>query len=147
QIARDLRFFRLAGVRNFIGTDGFSALPSHVSGQPLEETPHEAELLLARLAASGIPIPPAGRGSMDLRLGTAEEQEFQAWLSKQFNISESPPEISTSNFSTLRSAATEDGQLSAFPFVAFAPGSKMPSKRWHLRRFIEVGQALIDRFD
>jgi len=157
QIARDVRFFRLAGVRNFIGTDGFGALPPHVAGQPLEETPHEAELLMARLAASGIPIPLSGHGSMDLHLGPAEEQEFQAWLAKNFSISASPSNISASqpfSFSASKAVSASSSdisafsfQLSTFPFIAFAPGSKMPAKRWPLDRFIEVGQTLIDRFD
>src|SRR5439155_3240750 len=168
QIARDARFFRLAGIRNFIGTDGFSALPPHAPGQPLEEVPHEAELLLARLAASGIPIPPAGHGSMDLRLGESEEAEFRNWLDRESRRQKPESPISASDFhrseqrvsstfpslpslpsvksgTTLVSAFSF--QLSAFPFVAFAPGSKMPAKRWPLGRFVEVGRALIDRFD
>ncbi len=149
QIARDVRFFRLAGIKHFIGTDGFAALPARTPGQPLEQTPREAELLLARLAASGIRIPPSGRGSMDLHLGHAEEQEFREWLRTQ--------DHQTAGLLDYRTRDPRDPAscgpvvpLSRGPadlFVAFAPGSKMPAKRWPLDRFIEVGRTLIEYFD
>src|ERR1035438_9905150 len=83
QIARDVRFFRAAGIKEIIGTDGFAAPPKRTPGQPLEAVPHESELLLARMAASGIPVPPPGQGCMDLNLGAPEEAEVNGWLDSQ----------------------------------------------------------------
>jgi asparagine synthase (glutamine-hydrolysing) len=122
QIRRDLQFFRLAGIKHFIGESGFGAEPKRVPGRALEEVPHETELLLARLAASNLPIPPAGGGCMDLGLGTAEKTEVREWLDQ----------------------LPGDGGR---PWVAFGPGSKMPAKQWPEERFEEVGQALIARHD
>ena len=122
QIRRDLQFFRLAGIRHFIGESGFGAEPKRLPGRALEEVPHETELLLARLAASNLPIPPAGRGCMDLGLGTAEKTEVRDWLDH----------------------LPGDGGR---PWVAFGPGSKMPAKQWPEERFAEVGQSLIARHD
>ena len=58
QVKRDLRFFRWARINNFIATQGFDNLPEKILGQPLPATPHETDMLLARLNRSGIPTPP-----------------------------------------------------------------------------------------
>jgi asparagine synthase (glutamine-hydrolysing) len=122
QVARDLRFFRAAGINNFIGTEGFASPPPRTPGRLLDEVPHEAELLLARLAASGIPVPPPDRGCMDLRLGLEEETELRGWLRP----------------------LPEDGGR---PWIGFGPGSKMPAKQWPWDRFLDVGNRLIEKFD
>ena len=122
QILRDKRFFRAAGIKQFIGTEGFAAPPVKIHGRPLEDVPHEAELLLARLAASNIKIPAAGHGCMNLNLGANEAAEVEAWLAKR----------------------PSDGGR---PWIGFGPGSKMSAKRWPLERFAEVGRNLIERFD
>src|SRR5204863_7985797 len=72
---RDRRFFALAGIRRFIGFERFYPFPAKVPGQPLAEVPPEADLLLERIAASGIPVPPRGEGSMELGLGPSEERQ------------------------------------------------------------------------
>jgi len=145
-------------------------------GQPLESTPNETDLLLARLAVSGVPIP--ARGCMDLHLGVAEEKEFEEWIAKEKaeklktetlkkgSMVSSPSdgkkedrsskiedgsgqEVRSSKFE-VRSSQTPNCYLLSpisSPFVAFGPGSKMPAKRWPIERFAEVGQSLIDRFD
>jgi ADP-heptose:LPS heptosyltransferase len=122
QIARDRRFFRAAGINHFIGDEGIAASPVRKPGRPLDELPHEADLLLARMAASGIPVPAPGKGCMDLRLGPTEKAEVYLWLDPL------PP---------------DKGRT----WVGFGPGSKMPAKQWPLERFLDVGQNLIDRFD
>lgn len=122
QIARDRRFFSLAGISHFIGMEGFTPLPAKANGTPLAETLPESELLLKRLSASGLPVPPAEQSRMDLGLGAAEEAAVTRWLKGL------PP----------------DGGRS---WVAVAPGSKMPAKRWPLERFAEVVQRLIAEFD
>ena len=122
QILRDKRFFRAAGIKQFIGTEGFAAPPVMIPGQPLEAVPHESELLLARLAASNIHVPATGQGCMDLNLGTKEAAEVEVWLAK------------------LPAAGGR-------PWIGFGPGSKMSAKRWPVERFAEVGRNLIERFD
>jgi ADP-heptose:LPS heptosyltransferase len=122
QILRDERFFRLAGIKEFIGTGGFSPPPTRVPGHTLAEVPHESEMLLARLAAADLPIPPVEQGCTALGLGATEEQAVRDWLGGL------PP----------------DGGR---PWVAFGPGSKMPAKRWPAYRYAEVGNELIRRHD
>jgi asparagine synthase (glutamine-hydrolysing) len=122
QVQRDRSFFRLAGIKQFMGVEGFSTDPGRVAGRALEAVPHESDLLLARLAASDIPVPRPGRGCMALGLGAAEQSEVRNWLGKL------PP----------------DGGR---PWIAFGPGSKMPAKRWPLERFAEVGRDLIKKHD
>src|SRR6266545_3935843 len=58
QVERDRKFFSLAGIRQFVGMEGFTERPTKVAGRPLEMLPFEADLILGRLAASGIPTPP-----------------------------------------------------------------------------------------
>lgn len=122
QIARDHRFFRLAGIRNFIGMKGFKALEPKEPGQVLRHSPLESELLLLRLAASGLEVTPGDAARMDLGIGPEEEKAVQHWLGDLPN----------------------DGGR---PWIAIGPGSKMPAKRWPLRRFEELGRKLIAEFD
>src|ERR1043166_8155478 len=75
QVERDRKFFSAAGIRTFIGLGGFVELPQKNPGQPLGVTAAESDLLLGRLAADGIKVPAAGKGSLDLRLGDAEQAE------------------------------------------------------------------------
>jgi glycosyltransferase involved in cell wall biosynthesis/ADP-heptose:LPS heptosyltransferase len=122
QMARDRKFFALAGIQNFIGLKGFPELPRKVPGRPLDGTLAEADLLLARLAADGIPVPGAGRGAMDLGLGAVEEAEVAAW----------------------RARLPADGGRR---WVGIGPGSKMPAKRWPEERYREVVAGLIAAAD
>ena len=118
QIERDRRFFSLAGIKTFVGMDGFAALEIKKPGVPLAETPRESELLLKRLSF----FAPTYNYRKDLALGAGEEKEVADWLARQ----------------------NSDGGRR---WVAFAPGSKMPAKRWPLERFIEVGRGLIEPYD
>lgn len=122
QVERDRKFFGLAGLKQFYGMNGFRALPRKVPGQPLGATPSEADLLLERLAADGLPVPPAGQGSLELRLGAAEETEVKSWLNQ----------------------LPDDGGR---PWIGIGPGSKMPAKRWPETQFREVVARLIGEFD
>ena len=47
QVARDYHFFKLAGIRNFIGMRGFKALEPKEPGKTLRHSPLESELLLS----------------------------------------------------------------------------------------------------
>jgi asparagine synthase (glutamine-hydrolysing) len=122
QVKRDLLFFRLAGIRRYIGASGFSSLPFRGHNKPLPQVPHESDVLLSRLAASGIPCPQPVHGCMELNLGMADEAELSRWLE--------------------RFTGNEDKL-----WVGFAPGSKMPAKKWPLKNFAAVGKSLISDFD
>lgn len=120
QIARDRRFFSLAGIRTIIGMHGFPKLPEKLPGQELASTPSEADLLLERLARDGIPVPPPGFGSLDLCLGDGDLRELEQWEN---------------------ALGSDDNRV----WVAVGPGSKMPSKKWPLDRFETVVATLIER--
>lgn len=122
EVARDGKFFAAAGVQRFLGLKGFVPLPAKVPGQPLEATPCESDLLLARLAADGLAVPDAGRGSLALGVGAAETQQIDAWL---------------------RSQPSSGGRR----WVGIGPGSKMPAKRWPEERFQTVVNRLIASHD
>jgi asparagine synthase (glutamine-hydrolysing) len=129
QVERDRWFFSLAGIKNFIGMEGFPHLAAKIPGEPLDETASETDLLLKRLAVSGLPVEFNGGkvdrvvpNAMDLGLGEAEEAQVSNWLSR----------------------LGSDGDR---PWVAIGPGSKMPAKRWPLERFQRVISYLIEEFD
>jgi ADP-heptose:LPS heptosyltransferase len=121
QIERDRRFFAAAGVRSFIGMNGFDEAPVQAR-RPLTRLSHEADQLLSRLDASFIPVPAVGHGCMDLGLTNAEADEVDRW----------------------RSALPHD---KGKRWIGIGPGSKMPAKRWALDRFAEMGLELVRRFD
>lgn len=120
QVQRDLLFFRAAGVRHFIGHRGFEPLPPR-GDQPLPFLEHEADHLLGRLALSGISVPAAGQGDMNLSLTPQEQVLAGQWLSSQLPA---------------------DARL----VVGIAPGSKWPSKCWPENYYIQLGRKLIDQF-
>jgi heptosyltransferase-3 len=122
QINRDRRFFRLAGIRHFIGMKKFAALPRKIPGRAMERVKSEADLLLARLKADDIPVPAPGEARAQLRLGSTEETEVARWLSH---------------------LPSDDGRS----WIGVGPGSKMPAKRWPEDRFREVVRKLIEESD
>ncbi len=122
QVARDRRFFSLAGIRNFIGMHGFEHLEPKQEGEPMVSSSPESELLFRRLEASGLKAESGDRSRMDLGLGEADEEVMRGWLS------------------TLPS---DEGRA----WIAVGPGSKMPAKRWPLERFLHVIGELISEFD
>jgi heptosyltransferase-3 len=121
RIRRDLLFFRSAGISRIIGLDGMPlAVPPRL-GKGIRLS-SQAEQFLVRLAAAGIPVPPPGQGRCDLGLTRKDESAFREWADRQ---------------------APDAGRR----WVAFAPGSKMPSKRWPAERYAEVGRRLIESHD
>ena len=121
-VKRDQRFFRLSGIKRFIGMEGFPKIIPKKPGMPLLELPRESDLLMARLAAAGIEVPAPGRGDMDLHLGVEEFRNVQSWLRQQ----------------------NSDGDR---VWIGIGPGSKMPSKRWPMDRYVKVVRRLIESSD
>lgn len=123
QVRRDLMFFRAAGIRTFIGHQGFVTDLPRVAGQPLPTVEHEADHLLRRLERSGIPVPVREQRSMDLKLTPDEHEEARAWL-----------------------AAKCGEAFQSRRLVGLCPGSKWPSKIWPEERFAELGERLLKEF-
>jgi heptosyltransferase-3 len=122
QVRRDVAFFKAAGVRRIYGARHFPPVPIKRPGEPFAFGEAEADLLLARLGADGIPVPERGRGSLDLRLGNVEAAEVAGWVS----------------------ALSFDGGRR---WLGVGPGSKMQSNRWPLERYAAAVEALIARYD
>jgi hypothetical protein len=122
QVARDLSFFRLAGIPTVLGADHFPPVPDTTRPETQFAAGHEADLILARLAADGIPSPMPGKGRLDLELNAHDAAEVDAWHSRQ---------------------PTDGGRA----WVGIGPGSKMPAKRWPSERFESVARTLVDRHD
>jgi asparagine synthase (glutamine-hydrolysing) len=120
QVNRDRKFFQLAGIKNFIGMTGFAAQSEKIPGNPLPRLPSEADKLLDRLRADGIPVSQPGQSRANLGLDISEESEVAAWLA---NL-----------------PADHDR-----PWIGVGPGSKMPAKRWPEERFREVVSNLIKK--
>ena len=120
QVNRDRKFFQLAGIKNFIGMTHFIAQPEKIPGKPLPRLPSEADQLLNRLRADGIPISQPGQARADLGLDISEETEVAAWLA---------------------GLPTDHDH----PWIGVGPGSKMPAKRWPEERFREVVADLINK--
>lgn len=121
-IKRDLRFFRLTGIKQIIGEKGFCYFPGRQDGRPLPKVPHAADLLLSRLAIAGLIVPPPGKGRVDLAINDPERKVVDHWARSLFS----------------------DGKR---PWVAIGPGSKMPVKVWPKERYEKVVNDLIDDFD
>lgn len=122
RVPRDIRFFRFAGIKKFFGTEGFVTFPKKIHGRPLSSVPQVGDQYLIRLAASGMAVPPAGKGNSDLDIGELEETAVKGWLAKLPN----------------------DGGRR---WVGFGPGSKMPVKIWPIERYRDIGKRLINAFD
>ncbi len=119
RVRRDLLFFRLAGIRKFLGVKGFSSYSERTPGKPLAVLEHEADRLLRRLSLDGVPVPPPGHGEMSLALTSEEQKEAEEWLSEKCGEA----------FSQRR-------------LVGIGPGSKWLSKVWPFERFAELGKRL-----
>lgn len=119
QVERDRKFFALAGITRTYGLTASDLPPRRA---PLPVLPPEADLLMSRLSASGLTMPAPASGRLDLGLTKEDERPVRTWLAGL------PP----------------DGDR---PWVAVAPGSKMPAKLWPLDRYQQVVAGLIERFD
>ena len=121
-IQRDIAFFRLAGIRKFIGLSGFKPLVPKIPGQSLPTELHVADQILQRLADSGVRIPAVGCGKLDLKISDSEKNTVLKKIVKNVNANDKTR-------------------------IAIAPGSKMPAKIWPLERYILVVDRLIQHFD
>lgn len=122
RIQRDKLFFRLAGIKRYIGMQAFSKNPTYSLGSPMSEVPHLADAILTRLRADGLKTPPAGQGRVDVNIGECEQENITRWLSELPN----------------------DGGR---PWLAMGPGSKMSLKIWPYERYLAVAKCLIDEYD
>lgn len=120
QLNRDAKFFRLAGIKQIIGMDGYRETLYRPEGTPLPAVRHEADTLLSHLHRDGVFLEESPLDLMDMGLTAAERKHASAWLAAKM-----PPEPS------LR--------------IGVGPGSKMPAKRWDLERFVAAVQELDSR--
>jgi ADP-heptose:LPS heptosyltransferase len=119
QIRRDKTFFRLAGIRDFIG---MGALESEGGDGPTGIELSECEKLLKRLKLSGVVVPEPGKECFELGLGQNEEDTLNAWLAT------APP-------------------FHAKPWIAVCPQARIAVKVWPAERYEAVVAALIKEFD
>jgi heptosyltransferase III len=119
---RDAWFFRLAGIRRTFGFDGFpnDPFPRSADGS-LVPVMSEADALLGRLAASGLPKVDAGQGSMNLGITADEQARADNWW-----------------------ADHQGAALAPRGWFAVCSGSKWSSKQWPSDRYLEVGRRLIE---
>lgn len=117
-LVRDRAFFRLAGIRRWIGFKDDFRDPGYAAGRGVARVARESEALLARLAAAGIPTEGA---APDLRLGAREDEEVTAWLAKQ---KDAP----------------------AAGWVSVGASSNRPLLVWPEDRFLELGRWLWEKW-
>lgn len=120
QVRRDRLFFRTLGIKTLIGMDFRNPHAPGKPAYPLPELPREADLLLDRLASSGISIPAPGQGKAFVGPGDASE------LGR-----------------VLEGLPSDEGR----PWIALCLGGKVEAKKWPQERYAEVAQRLIDKFD
>lgn len=121
QVRRDYRFFRLAGIRSFVGFDG-PFIADRVQSKPLPPLRSEAGMLMDRLEKSGLSVPPPSRWRADMALNADDARAFEAWLAG-FPVA------------------------AGKRLVGIGPGSKMPAKVWPRERFLAVLRCLIRDVD
>lgn len=119
-VARDKFFFRVSGMKRFIGFHSFTKhelFPHGLDGKP-SAVKSEALFLLDRLEIEGIHVTESlDLISRGLELTESERGNAVKWLcSKGWNQNDI--------------------------LISIAPGSKHPINRWPLERFVEAGQRL-----
>lgn len=121
QIDRDITFFRLAGIKNVLGTEYLRrhTLKDEIP-KPTPRIESEADYLLNSLESEGVQFDRAAL-SPELLLTKTEIEKSIQWLSDQTN-----------------------GNLLAHRYVAVAPGSKWESKIWPEERFAGAIGRLIE---
>ena len=118
-IARDKKFFRLAGISELRGARYLeeNRLPD-VPPKPTPRVETESEFLLHALASEGVPL--SAQPQADLLLSAEERGLAEDWLDK-------------------------NGMNGAeHPLLAIAPGSKWESKLWFEDRFFETVRRVIE---
>lgn len=120
QIERDVRFFRICGIRSLIGFEAFSPerlYPTGIDGRP-SLVDHEAVCRLVRLRRAGIDVSiEAELRTPFLRLPETEVTNARQWLRAHRKF--------------------VDRKL-----VAVCPGSKQPANLWPVERFAEIARRL-----
>lgn len=122
QIARDRTFFRLAGIKNVVGTEFLEQnLLKYPIPVPTPTVRSETEFLIGMLRSVGVEAEDLPR---DL-LGLSEYERGVAakWLEKNCRLDDT------------------------HSLVAIAPGSNWPSKIWPMERFEAVVSRLISKFN
>jgi len=122
QRRRDLWFFRAAGIKHLLGTEGYYEWPVKKVDEPLSKIKHESDQLLERLARSGLEIPSEGGGRMGVNVTEEEERAVERWRGE---------------------LPSDGGRI----WVAVGAGSKMKVKRWPRERYAEVVKRLIEEYD
>jgi len=122
RINRDKFFFRLSGIKQYIGMDTYRLRPIGKAGSLKTPVPRVADILLDRLRAGGLRTPKPGRGRVDVNVGERENEHVKRWLSNR----------------------PSDGGR---PWLAIGLGSKMPIKIWPYERYLDVVKHLIEKYD
>lgn len=120
QVSRDLKFFKLAGVKQHIGTKYL--IQNHIPAEgidPASVLEPEYQYLLKCLTEEGMPANFSLHTSTDMLLNDTEREKAERWLSD--NI----------------------GDVTSKRIVAVAPGSKWTSKQWDEEKFTETLSRLI----
>lgn len=117
-VARDRRFFASAGIRSLFGFEGFPSSPAIRPQGGFPPLPHEADLLLARLAVDGITVPAAREADIRFPLSPDDRGEAARWMRAQ------------------RSAGGR-------ALISVGPGGKRPANIWPLARYEAVVARLI----
>jgi hypothetical protein len=121
QRSRDRFFFRLAGIKTMLATNGFPQNPRPKSPDGmLVPLPREADALLRRLRLDGLPVPAPGQGCADLRITHDERARARHWWGQKIG-----------------------DQSPANGWVAVCTGGKWTSKHWPWERYAEVVRLLI----
>ena len=123
QRLRDKIFFRLAGIKHLLATQGFTEnlQPKSPDGS-LIPLPKEADALLERLKCDGLPVPATGQGCLDLKITEVDRQRVKDWWRQKAGPRPGP-----------------NG------WVAICTGGKLTSKLWPWERYAEVGRLLIEQ--
>ena len=110
RVMHDKAFFKLAGIKQVLGMQGFPVSPEISKTHSLPRLPHMADTLLHRLAASGLHVPPDGHGKMEIGIGIRETDKVEQWLS----------DLPSSEHRR---------------WIGVGIGSKMPAKKWPIERY------------
>ncbi|MBU4273703.1 MAG: glycosyltransferase family 9 protein [Planctomycetes bacterium] len=122
RVLRDKRFFRLAGIKRVLGTQGLPVAPEISKARCLPRLPHVTDTLLRRLAASGLHVPPEGDGKMEIGIGVREMEKVEQWLSD---------------------LPSSEGRR----WIGVGIGGKMAAKRWPIERYAALVARLVETDD
>jgi len=121
---RDISFFRLAGIRSVYGLPTKENLQCANMNNSVYQYPHQTDLLLARLSASGIQIPAKKDVDPKLPISMEDKKCIDIWVSSQTNND------------------ANNGY-----WIAVGPGTKKPVNQWPIDRYVAVLNKLIQNYD